>query len=160
MVTTAPDTYGYRAYIEMLLSYGDDAKKTQLTSSLYYKDDPGKFNSTHLDGQNANAGFVWRNQFIRKSRSLDMIGRIHADLFFQDRYILNEVSLKVKLIRSRDQFSLMGMAQHKVVIENAILYIRKVKLSPSVFLAHAKALESTNAKYPVRRVICKSITVP
>ena len=117
LVTTATDTYGYRAYIETLLSYGDDAKKTQLTSSLYHKDDAGKFDSTHLDGQNANAGFVWRNGFIHKSRSLDMIGRIHADLFFQDRYILKEVNITVKLIRSRDQFSLMGMARHKVVIE-------------------------------------------
>jgi len=36
----------------------------------------------------------------------------------------------------------------------------KVKLSPAIFLAHAKALESTNAKYPVRRIVCKSITIP
>jgi len=160
LVTTATDTYGYRSYIETLLSYGDDAKKTQLTSSLFHKDEAGKFDSTHLDGANANAGFVWRNRFIRESRSLDMIGRIHADLFFQDRYLLNEVNVKIRLIRSRDQFSLMGMAQHKVVIESAILYIRKVKLSSEMFMDIAKTLESTNAKYPIRRVICKSVTVP
>ena len=40
------------------------------------------------------------------------------------------------------------------------LYVRKVKLSPSVFIAHAKALEVGNAKYPVRRIVCKTFTVP
>jgi len=164
-VTTASDTYGYRAYIETLLSYGRDAKQTQLTSSLYYKDEAGKFDALHLeagqdDANPVNPGFVWRNQFIAESRSVDMIGRIHADLFFQDRYIINQVNVKVRLIRSRDIFSLMGAAQHKVVIENAILYIRKVKLSAKMLFEHAEALKTTNAKYPVRRVICKSVTVP
>jgi len=33
-----------------------------------------------------------------------------------------------------------------------VLLVRKVKLSPSVFPAHAK--------YPIRRVVCKTFTVP
>jgi len=40
------------------------------------------------------------------------------------------------------------------------MFVRKVKLSPSVFLAHAKALENANAKYPIRRAVCKTITIP
>jgi len=31
---------------------------------------------------------------------------------------------------------------------------------PSVFLAHAKTLERSPAKYPIRRVVCKSFTIP
>ena len=42
----------------------------------------------------------------------------------------------------------------------ASLFVRKVKLMPSVFLAHAKTLERGTAKYPIRRVVCKSFTVP
>ena len=41
-----------------------------------------------------------------------------------------------------------------------MLYVRKVKLSSSVFLGHAKALQSGTAKYPVRRVTCKLVTIP
>ena len=168
LITTASDTYGYRAYIESLLSYGEDAKKSQLTSSLYYKDQSGRFENTILKAaadkeEIPNPGFVARNELIRESKSIDMIGRIHADIFFQDRYIINGVSVKIKLIRSRDAFSLMGSGDdtsHKVVIENAVLLIRKVKLNSSVFMAHAQTLETTNAKYPVRRVLCKSVTVP
>ena len=65
LVTTASDMYGYRAYIEMLLSYKEDAKKTQLTSSLLYQDEPQKFDIVDLDGANAKSGFVTRRTFMQ-----------------------------------------------------------------------------------------------
>ena len=74
-----------------------------------------------------------------------MIGRIHSDIFFQDRYMLNEVNVKVRLVRNQDSFCLMsGEANpsYKVKLISAVLLVRKMQLSPSVFLAHAKALES------------------
>jgi len=41
------------------------------------------------------------------------------------------------------------------------MFMRKVKLSPSVFLAHAKALENGSAaKYQIRRAVCKPVTAP
>ena len=61
LVTTASDTYGYRAYIETLLSYGEDAKKMQLTSNLFHKDEPGKFDNMVLqaaDNVEPNPAFV------------------------------------------------------------------------------------------------------
>jgi len=33
-----------------------------------------------------------------------MMSRLHADIFFQDRYMINEVGVKIKLTRSRDDF--------------------------------------------------------
>jgi hypothetical protein len=76
--------------------------------------------------------------------------------------MLNEVNAKIKLIRSNDAFCLMatGGRQFKVVVTAESLLIRKIKLSPSVFLSHAKTLENGTVKYPIRRVICKSFTVP
>ena len=40
-VTPAMGTYPYRAYIETLLNYDVSAKKSQLSSALYFKDTPG-----------------------------------------------------------------------------------------------------------------------
>jgi len=88
-----------------------------------------------------------------------MMGRLHADLFFQERFMLNEVGVKIKLIRSRDAFCLMGAA-FRIRIIHASMFVRKVKLMPSVFLAHAKTLENETAKYPIRRVVCKTFAVP
>ena len=35
-------------------------------------------------------------------------------------------------------------------------YVRSVEISPSVFIARNKAMEDVNAKYPIRRAICKT----
>jgi hypothetical protein len=91
-----------------------------------------------------------------------MIGKLHSDIFYIDRYMMNEVNVKLKLSRSKDEFSLMwtGDNAFRVFIVSASLFVRKVKISPSVFLAHAKTLENGMAKYPIKRVICKAFTVP
>ena len=73
---------------------------------------------------------------------------------------LYEVGMKIKLVRSKDAFCLMGAAGMKLVMTHAWLFVRKVKLSPSVFLGHAKALENSTAKYPIKRVVCKTFAIP
>jgi hypothetical protein len=45
LITSSMNTYAYRVYIETLLSYGVDAKTSQLTSALFYKDKAGKMES-------------------------------------------------------------------------------------------------------------------
>ena len=165
LITSSTNTYAYRAYLESLLSYGPAAKQSQLTSALFYKDEAGKMdkpNPRAADKADKNSGLATRAEFSAESKEIDMIGRIHADIFFQERYMLNEVNLRVKLTRSKDVFCLMAAAgeTYSVVIAAASLLIRKVKISPSVYLAHAKALENGTAKYPIRRVICKTFTVP
>jgi len=89
-----------------------------------------------------------------------MIGRIHANIFFQNRYILNEVNVKIKVVRSRNSFCLMSANAFQAKINSAIMFVRKVKLSPLAFLAHVKALENSTDKYPIRRAVCKTIAIP
>jgi hypothetical protein len=165
LITSSTNTYAYRAYIETLLNYSSDAKSSQLTSALFYKDEAGKMDKPNPLAANAvdkNSGLVKRQTFAALSSEIDMIGRIHSDIFFQERYMLNEVNVRIKLIRSNDAFCLMstGATQFKVIVTFASLLIRKVKISPSVYLAHAKTLETGTAKYPIRRVICKTFTIP
>jgi len=149
--------------LETLLSYGEDAKKSQLTSELFYKDDSGRIKETIVEeagGRVPNCGLQKRREFVARSREFDMIGRIHGDIFFQERYILNEVGMRIKLVRSKDTFCLMGTVGTKINVTHASLFVRKVKLSPTVFLAHAKALEYSTAKYPIKRVVCKAFAIP
>ena len=160
LITSSTNTYPYRAILETLLSYGEDAKKTQLTSALYYKDQAGRMDVVaEGDANTRNDGMYKRTLHTSRSHVVDMMGRIHADIFFQDLYMLNEVSVKIKLVRSKDAFCVMSDANCKVNITKATMLVRKVTLSPSVFLAHAKALENGTAKYPIRRVVCKTFTV-
>jgi hypothetical protein len=62
-----------------------------------------------------------------------MMGKLHLDLFCQDKYLLNHVDLKIKLRRSRDAFALVADAtNYKIKIKEMALYVRKVQLSPAV----------------------------
>ena len=51
-------------------------------------------------------------------------------------------------------------ADHKVKLVDAYLKLRKVKVSPSISLAHEVALKKGPAIYPIRRVECKSFIIP
>ena len=41
---------------------------------------------------------------------------------------------------------------YKIKIKDLALFVRNVQLSPAVRMGHAKALEKTRCKYPIRRV--------
>ena len=60
-----------------------------------------------MAGTNANSGFLKRNVLIRGSRSFDLIGRVNYDLMLQNCYLINEVKVKLKFVRSSDAFSLL-----------------------------------------------------
>jgi len=163
LVTSTNNTYVYRADIETLQTYGPAAKESQLTASLFYKDVAVHLeNGNPSDNAALNTGLKKRHSFLEDSAVVDMIGCIHSDLFFQDKYLPNDVTLRVRLVRQKDTFSLLSSengATYKVKILDCKLFVRKAKLSASVFVVHAKALEHGNAKYPVRRFICKTFTV-
>jgi len=163
LISSTNNTYAYRAYIETLLSYGPSAKNSQLTASLYYKDEAARMEDGDPHAANANKGLKKRYNFFDAGGVVDMIGCIHSDLFFQEKYLPSDVGLRLRLVRSKNEFALMSAAApatYKIKIHDCKLYVRKIKLSPSIFVAHAKALEVGNAKYPIRRVICKTFTVP
>ena len=95
--------------LETLLSYGEDSKKSQLTSTLFYKDLARKMDATTIIPNERNEGLFQRRALEEGSREFNMIGSLHADLFFQDRFMLNEIGVKIKLVRSK-----VGM--HRIAI--------------------------------------------
>ena len=163
LITTSNNTYAYRAYLETLLSYGSESKNSQLSAALYSKDDAGKMDDANPLDAAANGGLKKRRAYISGGKTVDLLGRLHSDLFYQPKYLPNDVTIRIRLIRSKHNFCLMSATpneNYKINIKDCKIYVRKVKLSPSVFVAHAKALEHGNAKYPLHRAVCKTFTVP
>ena len=83
-------------------------------------------------------------------------------MFMQDRFLLNGVTVRVRLVRSKDAFSLMAAranSDYKVCIVDAVLFVRKAVLSPAVLLVHIQALNKGTAKYPLRPVDCKVYSI-
>ena len=164
-VTQATGTYAYRSYLETLLNYGPSAKRSQLTASLFYKDTAGKMDimDPTLAGDAANYGLKSRYEFSKESGIVEMAGPIFCDVFFSERLLLSYVDLKVVMNPSSHDFCLMSSvddADFKVKLIDAYLKVRKVKVNPSVSLAHEVALKKGPAIYPIRRVECKSFVIP
>ena len=158
LVTPSENTYPYRAYIESTLNYGREAKTTHLTSALYYQDTANRLNSLAGD---ENDGFRARAAHAAAGREVDMIGRLHCDIFHQERYLLNGVDVKIRLIPSKSTFNLMAAADNfKSIITHASMFVRKVRLNPAVTLSHAKALEQGTVRYPLKRVVVKTFSIP
>jgi hypothetical protein len=146
-ISTQTGTYPYRAFIENLMSYATPAKQTQLTCQMFYKDDASEMNNVNLKVEgaaNRNTGVVKRCAYMDHSRTFDMVAQIHSDIFFQHRYMLSQVSVKISLKPSDSNFSLIGTVtatDYKVHIVKATLHVRKVMISSAVYNAHAESLE-------------------
>ncbi|XP_035204788.1 uncharacterized protein F54H12.2-like [Stegodyphus dumicola] len=160
LISSSNNTYPYRAIIEKLLNHGFDTKTSQLSSELYFKDTAGRMNVFDTADKQPNEGFNKRAEEFKLSATVDMIGRLHLDMFHQERLLLNMVDMKIKLIRSKPEFCLLGEGNFKVSLEHASLFVRKVRVSPGVILGHAKSLEKATAKYPINRVLCKVYSIP
>ena len=88
-VSQSSETYAYRTYIESLLSYGPKAKNSQLTAALFYKNTAGNMdrpNPAHANEDERNFALQKRASFTDEGGTVDLIGRIHSDFFFQDSY--------------------------------------------------------------------------
>lgn len=154
-ITPPSNHYNYRAYIENLLNYGSDAKNSHLRTVLWEKD-VGDFEAADLV---SNTGFTNRHNFTKDKKIVELYGNLHCDIFNQDKFLLNGVEVTVRLIKANNAFHLMGTGSANVEILDANLFIRKVKINPSILVAHARALSIATAKYPITRVDIKSITI-
>jgi len=77
------------------------------------------------EGKNKpNAGLQARLAHVIGSRKFDMVGCIHADIF-QEHYMLNEVEIKVRPVRSKDAFSLMGDTPNDAKLEITHIFCTK-----------------------------------
>ena len=111
----------------------------------------------------ANAGFVKRKELLADSKTIQLVGRLHSDIFFQNRYLLNGVDMTIKLIRNSNAFCLLAPqdSTYKISIVNASYFARKVKVNSSIQLKHIEKLDKqlTPALYPIRRVEVKSFGI-
>ncbi|MEG7525473.1 MAG: hypothetical protein M3H12_20705, partial [Chromatiales bacterium] len=81
-----------------------------------------------IDGGDAaaNVGFAARRGHFVRSRVVDMMGRHRVDLFLQDKFLVNGVEVKIRLVHSKNAFALMAGGanpDYRIVIVNAILFV-------------------------------------
>jgi hypothetical protein len=125
---------------------------------LFYYDDANEYDA------DTNESIVYKNTRTGNSQSFDLVGRLHIDMFMQERLIPNNVSVRLTLTRSKPEFYLMSHEDgadkaYEIVIEQACLDARRVKLSATEQLRLEKSIASSGARYPITHVVTKNFTV-
>jgi virulence-associated protein VapD len=143
-VSDARNMYHYHAYIEDLFNFNNTAKDTHLTASLWDMDTPGKFD----DGD--NPALLRRRALTDVSKTVDLAGKLHCDLFSTSKYMLKGVDFRFIFVKNKIESILVkasAAAAPKLNIVDASLWNRKLKINPSILLAHANNLNHHTAKY-------------
>ena len=164
VVDNTNSSYPYRAYIENLLNYGNQAKLTHLRSCLFIKDDPEQFDNIKLTAagtEKTNAGFLSRRKPCLKG-SFEMQDKLHCNFVYGlGKLIPPNLSIKITLTRSDPKFCLIGKkgSDYIINIEKASLLVRRVEVSPFIQKSHLTSLQTNNIIYPIRRVIVKNVII-
>ena len=80
-----------------------------LQAAMYFIDDNLTVSNHILDSSSAiNTGLKRRHGICTPKPTFDMIGPLHVDVFNHSTYMLNGVTMKVRMTRSTDSFVLMA----------------------------------------------------
>jgi hypothetical protein len=157
-VNTSTTFYPYIAYIDALTSYSSEAKKSLLTSALWYKDKTGDMDSVN----HTRAKFIKPSgSDLSKGCDLEMIGKLHLDLGSQDRALLGGATIGITIILNEPKFFLLydSSLVPTVDIVDTCLFMHRSKVNPAVVQAHHRALQSATAKYFINRKEVKAFNL-
>ena len=82
---------------------------------------------------------------VNEARSYQFAGPLRFAFFGQPRYLIPGVSVRIQLTRASNTFSINEPG--KLLFEDAIMYVRRVRVSEAVQLGHQIGLEKSNACY-------------
>ena len=164
LISSATNTYAHRSILEVLLNYDKEAAESQLGCGLLCNDTAGQMEEMDISADPVlNTGLGTTSEWTKTSKTVELQGRIHSDLFNQEKLILNGVDLTLKLHCHKPEFCLLSAdvaPAYKIIIVDAILYVKKIELTPSVFNAINTVLNDKNALYAITRTTPKVFTVP
>ena len=176
LVSQSSKTYHYLSYIEAITQMSASAQSSFMRAAgLKTVFGPG-YNFDSIDVDLANS--------VKQSKPFSLYGRIHGSIFNSDRLLLNGVPLHLIFSRAPNNFSLMGSqaraavaaqpnavppvaavpalvaADPRLNLTDVSVFVRKVKLSPNLLNAHARALRLSKAIYPIKRSLVKVVNLP
>ena len=160
----AADLYYYRAYLETLLSYGNEAAESHLTNAFWYRDtgDLGVCDPTASVTPSTNKGFLARCDRLKRSKEIEIVGGLHSDICNVPKHSLPGVRMQKKLRKARREIYVLGKEAHsKAVFKilDAQLLVKRVRPNPAYLIEQNTALQAgAIARYNMTRVEIKNFT--
>ena len=153
--------YHMRAYLESLLGYNKAAQNSQLSSAGWYLDTD--LNIPQFNGDLVRCvGAEILGRVLSEQKMILLSGKLHGDLFQQDKPLLPGVEMSVRLVRNKVALTFLSNksdALPTVAIRNPRLKLRKYEPSPDYLNALNKQLTTTTAKYHLERVVMRQHTL-
>ena len=153
IVNLNPPLYAMKAYVDTLLNTSQSVKTSTLQSRLWRLDSAGYMDWASKEGDTGrpNVGLQERSYTLAESKEITLIGPVYSDFFLsQNRYLLNNVPINIKLTQSPDAFRLMSGTEgmnYKLMITDCVIQMCEITVNPDVILAHNKALSVSPAHY-------------
>ena len=164
LISSATNTYAHHSILEVLLNYDKEVAESQSGCGLFCKDTPGQMEEMDISADPVlNMSLGTRSEWTKTSKTVELQGRVHSDLFNQEKLILNSIDLTMKLLHHKPEFCLLSVdaaPAYKIIIVDSILYVKKIELTPSVLIAINTVLNDKNAQYAITRTSPKVFTVP
>ena len=159
-VTSSSLNYAYVAYLDSLLNFSPESKRTHLQTAFWHRDISGKMDEINEE----------RAKRIRPTGSsledgceIELYGNLHLDLGAQIKSLLGGVSIGISLYPNDPKFYLMNdqLLVPKVSIKDIRLFIHRSKLTRQVVIAHNKVLADAkvNARYFITRKEVKAFII-
>ena len=166
-VSTSGQNYPYQSIIDAYLHYGKDAKYSHLQSALYFKDDNDGMEAVDPSPASSdlsavtNSGLEKRYNFTKNSAEVDMIGVPFSHIFELEKYLINGVEVRVRLVQSKNSFRLMAKTtgEYKVILKQVSMKVCKLYLEPSMINAHAESIKSNPAIYSFMEANIKTFSI-
>lgn len=150
-LSLAPQTYGYRAFVETLLGFSSDAKKTFLQGAMWTSSKSDRTKIIMPDTHNDKNG-KW----------FELMGRLHLDLAFQEKNIVGGTEIKIRLIPNDPKFYFEAgdKLTPSLEISQLFLEVHKAKVTEDLFNAHSSVIATAPTRYPVTRCEVKQQSIP
>ena len=98
-ITHPADLYYYRAYLETLLTCGNEAAESHVINAFWYRDtgDLGVCDSTAAITPFTNTGYVARCDRLKQSKEIEIVVRLHTYICSVPTHLLPGVRMQIKL---------------------------------------------------------------
>ena len=156
--------HALRSIIDVMMNYGREAKEGQLQAALFYKDTAGQMDTSETEPADpatpVNQGLKSRWEWVKSNNSIELIARIHSDIFLQPKMLVNGVEMQLKFHKNKDSFSLISRvanAAYKIVLEDISLMLRKCILTDTKY-NQLQSVSKRDIVYPITQVLTKVFT--
>ena len=158
--------YPYKAILDVLMKYGTEAQSTWLKTTGFEKDFSGAMDSFEPKAS-LNGGLKERYTLTAEGKEARLCTNLFVDVFDQERLLINNVPINIKLHPHNSNFCLMYknpapaslVKSYNLNIKDVQLNVTYVKLNPSLLMSQSHDLRRESALYPYERSAIKAFNI-